>query len=107
MNICVCGWYFADDWYGSLLRLHKKFLVHIVANRDDKFLKLCELPYSLRENVGLEFGAYNHYLDNIWDGDSVVFCHDDLKFTPIGQGFKIVSGEDIFPQLADLECDQA
>ena len=107
MKICVCGWYFADEWYASLLRLNEKFPVHIVANRDDAFLPLCGLDYTVRENVGLEFGAYSYYLSNIWDGDSVLFCHDDLKFVPISHGFKIISGEELVPQLSELEEDQA
>jgi hypothetical protein len=107
MKICVCGWYFTDDWYGSLLKLHNKFPVKVIANRDDEFLKLCRLPYSIRENKGLEFGAYSEYLTNFWDGDSVIFCHDDLQFIPIGQGHRIISGEDLFPKLSELECDQA
>lgn len=107
MKICVCGWYYVDEWYASLLRLHEQFPVHVVANRDDGFLELCGMPYSLRENVGLEFGAYNYYLENIWGGDSVIFCHDDLQFGAVSQGYKIIPGEEIFPKLAELACDQA
>jgi hypothetical protein len=107
MKICVCGYYFSDDWYGSLLRLNDKFPVHVVANRDDPFLKISELPFTIRKNIGLEFGAYNYYLDKLWDGKSdIIFCHDDIKFKPIGLGYEIVSGENVFYRLAELDCDQ-
>ena len=78
MNICVAGWYLEqfEDFYEQIKQIECK--VFIVSNRESDFLKKLNLPYCVRENTGLEWGAYNHYLMNIWEGDDTLFCHDDI-----------------------------
>ncbi|HMK59923.1 MAG TPA: hypothetical protein VK452_02115 [Dissulfurispiraceae bacterium] len=77
MKICVCGWYFYEDFYMVLKSVYPAFDIMIIANKPGDTLGL---PYILRENIGLEWGAYSYYLDNCWDGtSSVLFMHDDTK----------------------------
>jgi len=110
MNICVAGWYFEqyDDFYLALMRIHEKHHVHVIANRHDDYLDMMGLPYTTRENTGLEWGAYDHYLMNFWDGkESVLFCHDDIVLHPYGIGHEIYPGEKVFEKIAELPHDQA
>lgn len=107
MNICVCGWYLDhyDEFYLCLHRV--KHNVHIVSNRQDEYLKMIDLPYTVRENTGLEWGAYNHYLTNVWQGGDVLFCHDDIEILPMVVNNEIKEPEFIFDQIAKLDVDQA
>jgi len=82
MKVCVCGWYFPDETYMSFWRINQDHPVHIVCNQYDERLPDWDLDFTTRDNSGLEWGAYNHYLMNIWDGDDVLFCHDDIEFGP-------------------------
>jgi len=110
MNICVAGWYFKqfDDFYLALMRISYRYPVYVVANREDDYLKIMGLPYCSRENTGLEWGAYNHYLMNIWDDESnVLFCHDDIILHPLGIDYEIHPGEKVFEKIAQLPHDQA
>ena len=78
MNICVAGWYLEQfkDFYEQLKQTECE--VFIVSNRKSDFLKKLNLPYCVRENTGLEWGAYNHYLMKVWEGGDTLFCHDDI-----------------------------
>ena len=108
MKIAVCGWYFDEDLYASLWRLNEKYPVFIIAHREDELLKYCDLPWILTDNFGLEWGAYNHYIRYIWDGnDSVLFMHDDIKLQPIIQNYEIKPGELAFNYLSQIEYDQS
>lgn len=79
MKICVCGWYYYDEFYKSLGEIRDKYDVTIIAHNDNKDkLDTYGIPYIIKENVGLEFGAYDYYLKNVWDRESsVLFIHDD------------------------------
>lgn len=85
MKICICGWYYYEDFYKKINLVKDKYEVMIVAHRDDKFkLDSIGLPYIIKENIGLEFGAYDYYLKNIWDKESsVLFMHDDVAIKDI------------------------
>jgi hypothetical protein len=107
MKICVCGWYFDDNLYASLWRINQKHPVFIVAHKDSEMLKSCDLPYEVIENTGLEWGAYNHYIKNVWDGDAVLFMHDDIRIKPVVVDYVISPGESVFNVLAKIEHDQA
>lgn len=114
MRICVCGWYFDDEFYSSLWRVnhtsngHIKYPVFVIAHRDDDLLANCDLPYLIEENSGLEWGAYSQYLSKIWDGhDSVLFMHDDLKLLPLVIDNEAKPGELVFNKLAEIQFDQA
>lgn len=110
LNICVCGWYLEEysEFYRNLQTLNKIYPVHIVSHKDSDYLKTLDLPYTVRENTGLEWGAYNHYLMNIWDGQSdVLFCHDDITMNPTAIEGHIYPPEFLISKIAELKVDQA
>jgi len=108
MKITVCGWYFDDNFYASLWKVKEKYPVFIVAHRDGDELKTFDLPYVVTENIGLEWGAYNHFLMNIWDGnDSILFMHDDIRFNPVVKNYEIMPGELVFNYLAEINFDHS
>lgn len=108
LNVCICGWYFLDDWYASLLRLAEKEVIRpfVVANQDHDLLDLSGISYAVRENTGLEWGAYNYYLNHVWEEGNTIFVHDDMDFQPVLQNNgKVVPGEDLFYRLSNLDID--
>jgi len=107
MQICVCGWYYPDEFYMALYRIKEKYPVTIIGNRFDERLKNWELTYFYRENTGLEWGAYNYYLQRVWKGGNVLFMHDDVILGPVMKSYEIVKGEVAFDKVANLTCDQA
>jgi hypothetical protein len=78
MNVCICGWYynkgFIDVMNRSLSLMHDIF---IIGHRDGDAGNIQKV---IIQNVGLEFGAYDFYLKNIWGGGDVIFIHDDTEF---------------------------
>ena len=75
LQICIAGWYFDAKWLEQL----KHFNSSMVCNRAPEMGT--GIPFVLRENTGLEFGAYSHFLREHWDGkSSVLFCHDDVSY---------------------------
>uniref|UniRef100_A0A6H1Z963 Glycosyltransferase n=1 Tax=viral metagenome TaxID=1070528 RepID=A0A6H1Z963_9ZZZZ len=79
MNICILGWYYDLDFMRVLEAIHPKYPVHIVGHRPNA---VSPLPTTVIENVGLEFGGYDYYLKNLWDGiNPVFFTHDDTLVT--------------------------
>jgi hypothetical protein len=110
MSICVCGWYFEkfDQWYSSLHRIKEKYPVFVVCNRESDFTKIFDLPFTVRKNNGLEFGAYNHFLMHHWIGKGgVLFCHDDIVLNPVVVNGEILPPEWIFDKIAGTKVDQA
>ena len=96
-KICVVGWYFFPELYKFLYKYHRDD-VYIVAHRYNKILDDLNLNYTVTENVGLEFGAYDYYIKNIWDKKSnVLLMHDDIK---------IVKNNIIKEILKEYEKDQ-
>jgi hypothetical protein len=94
MQISICGWYFYKDFYATLNSIRTSFDIVIIANKPGD---TSGLPYILRENIGLEWGAYAYFLDNCWDGNSsVLFMHDDTKADP-----------DFFLSILETTIDQA
>ncbi len=94
MQICVCGWYFHKEFYTVLASVSTIFDIVIVANRPGDTLGLL---FILRENTGLEWGAYSYFLDNCWDGvSSVLFMHDDTR-----------TDADFFGRIQQTTFDQA
>lgn len=111
LKICVCGWYLGeyDDLYMMLHKLHHKeeIGVHVVANKPGSYLEIVDLPYSIRENIGLEFGAYDYYLKNIWDEESdVLFMHDDIKVHTFMRDFEVLPPERLFDHFKTMTVDQ-
>jgi hypothetical protein len=86
--------------------LNPEHPVTIVANRDglpDKYSGCFD--YRVRENRGLEYGAYDYYLKNIWDGDDVLFMHDDMAILPIMKNFEIIGPELLFKSISEFKDD--
>jgi hypothetical protein len=80
MQICVCGWHYRRPFYESLCTVSSRFDITVVANRRGDALGL---PTLERENVGLDWGAFSHFVDHAWDGEErVLFLHDDTKVEP-------------------------
>jgi hypothetical protein len=76
VNICAVGWYF-----------HPPLLVTLSASKYPWFMVCHKAPpvalenFTVIPNVGLEFGAYQFYLENQWQGGPVLFMHDDNEVT--------------------------
>ena len=107
MNICVCGWYFFEGFYAELWKVNKKHPVFIVAHKEDTILKICDLPYRVILNEGLEFGAYNYYLMNRWEGGDTLYTHDDIILLPRIQNYEICDTSKIWDDISKIDSDQA
>jgi hypothetical protein len=79
-----------------LQEVHKTYPVFIVAHKHDALLDEMNLPYHIRENRGLEFGAYDWYLQNRWQGGPVLFQHDDVRIKDISA----------YRQISEIQADQ-
>jgi len=98
MKICVCGWYLLPDFLDMLSLVHEKYPVHIVSHTKRIGSVGPGVPFCYTENIGLEWGAYDHYLKIHWDGESdVLFTHDDT----------MVEDPGVFDEIAGLDWDQA
>ena len=95
-NICVCGWYYNPEFMKALVAASKGYNVMIVAHRPNFYYGL---PYTEIPNVGLEWGAYAHYLLNYWNGGNTLYMHDDTYVAP--------TFFDSVNVLADMKLDQA
>lgn len=74
-KICIIGWHYLEDFYQKIKPI--KDDVFIVAHRENDLLK--DFNHKVIDNVGLDFGAYDWYIKNVWDGKSnVLFLHDDI-----------------------------
>ena len=102
MKLCIVGWYFYESLYDSLKEVNEKYEVMIISHKNEKeILESLDLPYVIIDNIGLEFGCYDYYLKNYWDGESdILFMHDDAQISDI-QVF------DRIPALKDDNIDQA
>ena len=100
MEICVAGWYFERAFLGKLAEVRDSFNTTIVSHLPDAWK-----GYSLNgarvitiPNIGLEFGCYDYYLKNVWNGrDDVLFMHDDTKVKNTG----------VFDSISKLSVDCA
>ena len=93
MKICVLGWYYDKTFLKVLESIHHKYPIHIVGHRPNDY---SWLRCTVIDNVGLEFGGYDYYLKNIWDGnDSVFFTHDDTLVTDVS----------VFDKIATIDKD--
>jgi hypothetical protein len=89
LTLCVCGWYGWPEFYRLMRRVSQKRTVEVVAHREiEAWPEATIIP-----NEGLEWGTYDYFLRNLWDGKSnVFFAHDDVEITDPG----------IFEDIADL-----
>lgn len=83
MNICICGWYYLQEFYNEVLKTDYKITIISHKNYVPEFLKENKnqkFSFTSIENIGLEFGAYNYYLNN-YLLDDTIFLHDDTLVT--------------------------
>lgn len=94
MNVCVCGWYyykpFIEVMNQSTLLMND---IIIIGHKDGD---AGDLQKIIIPNIGLEFGAYDFYLKNIWQGGDTLFIHDDNEFD-----FTAWNKLNLLPQLFD------
>lgn len=97
MKICVCGWYYEPRLMDVLREVNSRYPVTIIAHKPPE-KSVVGLQVVETANVGLEFGAYDHYLKQYWDGEnSVLFMHDDVDIVDASA----------FDNLAAIAHDQA
>jgi len=89
-NICVLGYHYRPKFY-EFLNSIRDWLDICVVRRG---LKQDEPIGSLNDGKapieGLDFGGYDYYLKNVWDGKSpVLYMHDDTKMNI--KGLDVVS----------------
>jgi hypothetical protein len=93
-QICVCGWHYRRAFYEQLAAVAHRFDIVVVANRAGDTLGLRTVD---RENTGLDWGAFSHFVDHAWNGaSSVVFLHDDTDVEP-----------PFWDEVEAAPCDQA
>ena len=83
MLICVCGWYYYPSFYNTLIKLRDSGgpAAVVIRNQPGDVKGLLCVD---RENIGLDWGAYAYYLDNVWDGKSdILFTQDDTEVSDI------------------------
>jgi len=74
MQICVIGWDFNKSLYQSLSSTDYDAFTVLHKKGDTQ-----GVPFQLVPNVGLEWGAYDYFLQNNWDRRSpVLFMQDDI-----------------------------
>jgi len=82
VQICVVGWHYFSDFYKKLRKC--KYKAYIVAHRYNDILDRMKFDYTVTKNIGLEYGAYNWFIGNIWDGESgVLLSHDDTSVSNV------------------------
>lgn len=85
MNICIAGWYFHKPFLKTIKESGYPWF--IVAHRGNRDLNgnSAVIP-----NRGLEFGCYQWFLQNKWEGGNTFFVHDDNEIT--SNALKIIEG---------------
>lgn len=99
MKICVSGWYFERNLFENIfskissqyeivvLTYHRRASGEIKKDYDqmpvpealNSYVKASGVKHYKIPVAGLEFGGYDYYIKNIWDGESnVLFMHDDI-----------------------------
>jgi len=99
LKICVAGWYFEKELIEQLKQINSKYPVTFLTsfNAKDKIPEDIGLDSYALPIAGLEFAKYDHYIKNIWDGENVLFMHDDI----------ICKDIKAFDRIAELKHDQA
>ena len=93
MQICVVGFYGHESLCALLTTVVYPVTV-ISHNKENDYggLTTINIP-----NIGLEFGAYDYYIKNVWKSGSVLFMHDDM----------IIEDIVVFDKIFSLKCDVA
>jgi hypothetical protein len=100
MEICVAGWYFDYHFLEKLKEVRDIFKTTIVSHVPDAYdrYELNGASVIPIPNIGLEFGCYDHYLKEVWNGrDDVLFIHDDTK----------IKDSSVFHKISKLDVDCA
>ena len=108
MKICVCGYYYKPEFFKMMNHIKDKYDIHVVANKTWVNGEVpASIPVTKRENRGLEWGAYDFYLKNIWDGESdVLFSHDDVRYRPVIKNYEMIDPIKVFSTIEKLDYDQ-
>ena len=107
MEICVAGFYFDRDFIEILRRSSEKHKITIISHRKAKdFVNSREITCINIPNIGLEFGCYDHYLKNVWDGGKTLFIHDDMKIGSINIFDKIEEVDKDCAYIFRDECEE-
>ena len=97
MKICIAGWYLEKQFLDSCYRVRNRYESFVVSHKKAHRKDFRGINYRIIPNIGLEFGCYDYYLKNIWDGKSdVFFTHDDT-----------VVGGKVFDEIAKIRHDCA
>jgi len=109
VNICVCGWHGReyDKFYMHLYKANKTHPVTVIAKKRDTYWWETDLRYEVIANDGLEWAAYNYYLENMWNGGDVLFIHDDVTLLPVIQDGETKPVVELFDEISKLPYDQA
>jgi hypothetical protein len=93
MQICVVGFYGHQDLCALLGTVPYPVTV-ISHNKENDYngLPTINIP-----NTGLEFGAYDYYIKNVWTHGSVLFMHDDM----------LIEDMTVFDKIFSLKHDAA
>lgn len=106
MQICICGWYFNEPFLDLMEHITKTYPVTIIANQDklpEKYEGI--FKYYVRENRGLEYGAYDYFLHNNWTGGDVLFMHDDIDILPVVKNYELIDPVLLFKSVSDFKQD--
>ena len=76
MNICVCGWHYYEPFYSMLNTIKNEHSIFVIQNRRAPWI-IEDIGWWPRENVGLEWGAYDRYLMQWYVKGPTLYCHDD------------------------------
>jgi len=110
MKICVCGWYYNREFLKILSSVSARYIPTVVCHKNfnpDDSDGLSGIAFVNRENIGLEFGAYDYYIKNIWNGEDVLFLHDDTTIASAGFFDKVADAFSLGVDQAFIFHDEA
>ncbi len=77
VQICIVGWHFFEDIFNQIKE--SELDIYVVAHRHNEILDE-NINSIMIDNVGLEYGAYDYFIKNVWNKKSdVIFMHDDIE----------------------------
>lgn len=78
MTLCICGWYYHQPFYDRVLDwVLQRRDARVITHQEPTIPLPC--PHMRAKNIGLEWHAYNEYLQNTPIQGPVLFIHDDTE----------------------------